>query len=247
MTKAAGGWLTGALALEARISGKGVGDRRTAYDDERARRGLSLQTLRRMVAAARYVRSTAKSVGLEVQDVRAAVVSVEALMRLEKRDPRHAAALRGGVLKGETSFRALLAALDGERRPPQVATTADWASFALTLADQLYTSPIDEVGYAGDRSGLSAIAREIKVDLEVRQGGMATAVFLAPGCGHSEFAGRDLSEQVPRVFMALAFYPHVVFAYRHDGEGRELDRLCQEAGAGAERLRLFDLATAFGS
>lgn len=240
MVKGDGEWLPAALALERRLAALPRGAQRAAYDEAVADRGLSRQTLRRMVAAARYVRSIAKSVAMAPEDVRAAVVTVEALMRLEKRDPRVAASMRRAVLEGRSSFRSVLALLDGGERRAAAAPERDWDAFALMLADNAF-EVVDAVGFGPDRAWASDVARELKVDMEVDERGTRWAVFLSPECEFSEFRGRAPSEQIPRLFMALFFYERVLFCYEREAEAVEVERFRSLGGAGTERLELFDL------
>ena len=220
-------------------------------------RGYKPPTVRRMVKAYRYLLGRAKSVGVDLDDVRAPLVCVEVVERLERANETLDPELRRSVLVGEVTFRELLKLEQGileARQERQRAVSSDtrnnqvdWTAFAIELSDDLFGSGKLSFAFAANRKAYSQPARDLSVDWEVNYEEERIAIFLSPKIVFSEFRGKSILDQLPRAVMATFYYDKVIYVAWDSKEIEQIEGYVVPAPAifdlSLEFLALMDLPT----
>jgi hypothetical protein len=242
VTKKSEHWIPLALELERRRSGLPLAERKSAYARDIETRDLKIETLRRLVPAAKYAAAAAKSAGLGLSEVTAAALALQHLMRLERLDPEAAAPLRRKVLTGEIPARRMAeiakeAALRSRNRA-RLETLVPWHEFVIKVSTAV------EPDFSKTRYETSNMLFCLNADFEiaVNEPKRKVAVFLSPLSEHSAFYGKELSEQIPFLFMATAFYDRVAFCFLGPDEAELIHRIWGQADARYRRdIETYDL------
>ncbi len=241
MPDANGAWIEPALAFSARLAEVAKGEQPRFFAEQSLVFGITVQTLRRNTLAARYCASHAKGVGLAVKDVVAAALTVEMLIRLERRDRAAANKIRKAVFEGRVSAREMQERLRAvPERKPRGRRMSEWTSFALGIIEMCYT----EAPQSFAKAEHSEIGKLLKVDIEVWLKGakVPDAIFLSPLDDYSECAGLTFEDQVPFILAACVMYPRVNLALH---ERSEADRIFEVLDKARRKLpatpRLFRL------
>ena len=205
-------------------------------------RSLAPLTLKRTVIAARYCARHAKSAGMAVGDINAAVLAVELLMRLERRDRGGANAMRKAVFDGSLSVREMRKRLKAvPDKKPRGRSMDDWSIFALSMIEQLYS----ELPLSFGTGETSALGKLLRVDIEVtiEEACRPHAIFISPLDDYSECAGLTIDDQFPFIMAAALVYPRVNLALHEPAEAERFfalqDSLPRELPADLRLIKLY--------
>ena len=226
MTNPTGTWITPTLAFCDRLSGLSAEARAQAFLDESAALNCSILTLRRNTSAARYAAQHAKSVGLRIEEVVAAALAIELLVRLERRDRNAAQPIRRAVFDGSISVRELRKRLKAvpERRP-RGRLLGDDTAYALSLIEQTYEKALR--GFTRENSDIAKLLR-VDIEVTVEDDPEPHAIFISPSNEYSECAGLSIDDQIPFILAACLMYPRVNVAVSEKTEIERIVAACKQ-------------------
>lgn len=213
-------WITIGAALDPVLSLAGPADRSAILEEASRRHQLAPKSLLSIVKAYRYVRSHAKSADMSVEEVRSAALSIDVLMRIQKKAPQVAMDMRQSVFKGEYSYRELLkieSDIDKRRTKP-VFDQVSWNAFSIELSYDYFNEVGTSWAFGPDRGPYSDVAKLLGVDLEMIHVSRNACLFITPRIVFSEHRGQAIETQVPKVFMSTFFYDRVLYLLWDDGE-----------------------------
>ena len=219
-------WITIGAALDPLLSLAGPTDRSAILEEASNRHQLAPKSLLSIVKAYRYVRSHAKSADMAVEDVKSASLSIDVLMRIQKKAPQVAMDLRQSVFTGDYTYRELLkieANIDKTRTKP-VFDQVSWNAFSIELSYDYFNDVGTSWAFGPDRGPYSDIAKFLGVDLEMSYESMNACLFITPRIVFSEHRGQAIEIQIPKVFMSNFFYDRVLYLLWDDEEIESFER-----------------------
>ena len=188
--------------------------------DASQRYGVAPRTLQNICKAFRYVNSHAKSVRMSVNDVKAAAMSIDVLMRIQKKSPSTAIDIRKAVFNGELSYREMIKIEDriDKRSIRPVFEQIDWNAFAQEFVNDYFWGGELSLVFAPERRPYSSIANLLGIDLELRHKSKTACLFLTPRVAFSAHRGQEIENQIPKVFASAGFYNRVMYMLWDDEE-----------------------------
>lgn len=230
-------WITIGAELDPRLSLVRREERSAILSEASSRYQIAPRSLLNIVKAYRYVRSHAKSIDMAVDQVKGAALSIDVLMRIEKKSPRTAMDLRLPVFRGDYSYRELLkieSDIDQKRVKP-VFEQVDWNAFSIELSYDYFSEVGTSWAFGPDRAPYSDVAKLLGVDLEVKGTSDRSCLFLTPRIAFSEHRGQALEIQIPKVFAATFFYDRILYILWDDDEVESFAKWHTRSKAGEAR------------
>ncbi len=212
------------------------------------RYGVATRTLQNICKAFRYVKSHAKSAGMSVHDVKAAAMSVDVLMRIQKKYPSTAFDIRKAVFNGEYSYRKLL---ELEKNIAKTSASPifeqiNWSAFAQEFVNDYFWGGELSMVFAPERGPYSSVANLLGVDLELSHKTKTACLFLTPRMTFSAHRGQEIENQIPKVFASAGFYDRVLYLLWDDDEinivNRYISKSISEQMIGIELLHRHEVA-----
>ena len=217
-------WITVASGLARQIDASPRRERAGVIAAAAATQSHSIQTVRRMVRAFRYVLSNCKGCGLTLTEVGAPIAAVEVLERLERNYLGPNMVLRRAVLLGHFTFRELL---DRERQAKVAHDVRDgtpskqvgWSELSAILTERYFLGEPSSFSGGSARSELGPVAVKLRVDWEVTtKEGRAAALFLSPKESLSASRGLTLMDILPSAVTATYFFDRVIYVASDEDE-----------------------------
>lgn len=219
-------WIMIGAELDPLLSLGNRTERSAILKEAAGRHQLASKSLLSIVKSYRYVKSHSKSVDMAVEEVKCAALSIDVLIRIQKKAPQTAMELRLGVFKGDYTYRELLKIeldIDKTRTKP-VFEQIDWNAFSIELSYDYFNEIGTSWAFGPDRAPYSDVAKFLGVDLEIESKSETACVFITPRIVFSEHRGQPIENQIPKVFMSTFFYDRIIYILWNDEEIQSFER-----------------------
>lgn len=212
-------WLTIGAKLDASLGTLPTAQRSAVLSEASLQYGLEVRTLRNILKSYRYAKSYSSASGVPLEDVKAAAITIDVLMRVEKKSPIDAFDRRQQVFDGSISYRDMLRVErrvdDAKKNVLLLQEKRDY--FAIDLFELLFRDKKGSWKFSNQRDRYSRIGQILSVDWELSlsdensEKNESTCVFLSPFIAFSQFRGKSIEAQISSVIAAQHYYDRVVY------------------------------------